>query len=500
MLNYAYPEVWDPHIAGTLAVNAAIGPLYNQVVEFNPLNPSEIIGDLAKRWEVTDGGLTYIFHLHEHVTWWDGRDLTAEDVVFSINRMIEPGKPRPRVGLLRPYIKSAEVIDRNTVQVTLNYPSAAFLQFLAVDYMKIVPKHLLEAGVDINVWENIVGSGPFKIKGARRGDSVTYERNPNYFKKGRPYLDGLTIVAITDKGTVAAAFRAGKIVLTTAAFNLDVDDVLKLEPELRGKYRVYWQEPVNNPFHIFPNVQKQPWKDLRVIKALRLATDLHEIQKAFGAGKYIIGSPFLPGSWWGSTVEELFKRPGYRIPKDKDIAEAKTLLKEADYEPPSKLGKRVITTPTVQFFPDLAQLWAAQMKRNLGLEVEVKIVDSPTGVNAYVSGDFDLGVWGYGPNILDPDDLVNAAYGPGVRNYTRWKNPEFLEMLEQQRREQDRTRRRQILRKMEEFLFTEDPYIEVVWLRWPYLVSDKVRTEAGAFVVPETVQTILKQEHWWLEK
>src|SRR5919197_3113884 len=215
ILNVGYPEVWDPHIAGTVLANAAVSPLYNQVVEFNPINPSEIIGDLAKNWEVKDDGLTYIFHLHEQVRWWDGKDLTAEDVAFSINRMIEPGKPRPRVGLLRPSMKSAEAIDRNTVKVFLRYPSPSFLKFLAVDYMKVVPKHVIEAGVDINVWENIVGSGPFKITGARRGDSVTYERNPGYFKKGRPYLDSLTILAITDAGTAAAAVKAGKIAMTT---------------------------------------------------------------------------------------------------------------------------------------------------------------------------------------------------------------------------------------------------------------------------------------------
>jgi ABC-type transport system substrate-binding protein len=85
----------------------------------------------------------------------DGRDLTAEDVAFSVNRMIESGKPRPRVGLLRPYVESARALDRHTVRVRLHYPSPAFLQFFAVDYMKVVPKHIVEAGVDINVWENI---------------------------------------------------------------------------------------------------------------------------------------------------------------------------------------------------------------------------------------------------------------------------------------------------------------------------------------------------------
>src|SRR5262244_1329969 len=144
ILSVAYPEVWDPHLAGMVAGLAAVGPVYNQVVEFNPLNPTEIIGDLAQSWEVTDAGGTYTFFLHENVKWWDGKDLTAEDVAFSLKRMIEPGKPRPRVGLLRPYVKAIGVVDRNTVRIELNFPAPAFLPLLAVDFMKIVPKHVVE--------------------------------------------------------------------------------------------------------------------------------------------------------------------------------------------------------------------------------------------------------------------------------------------------------------------------------------------------------------------
>jgi hypothetical protein len=122
--------------------------------------------------------------------------------------MIEPGKPRPRVGLLRPMTKGAEAAGPHTVRARLHYSSPSFLRFVAVDYMKVVPKHVVQRGVDINAWENIVGSGPFKIKAARRGDSVTFERNPGYFKKGRPYLDGLTLVGIT-----VAALRPTLLIL-----------------------------------------------------------------------------------------------------------------------------------------------------------------------------------------------------------------------------------------------------------------------------------------------
>ena len=500
VLNYAYPESWDPHISGTLAANAAISPMYNQVVEFNPLNPKEVIGDLAKGWEVSDDGTVYTFQLHENVHWWDGQALTAEDVAFSINRMIEPGQPRPRVGLLRPSTKQAEVVDPYTVRVHLNYPSPSFLPFLAVDYMKVVPKHVIEAGKDINNWQNVVGSGPFKIVKARRGDSVTYERNANYFKPGLPYLDRLTVLAMSDAGTAAAAIKANKIVMTTAATALSIDDMVKLATDLKGRVSLYWQPEVTDGWHVFANVEREPWTDLRIIQALRLATDQQEHQQAFGEGHYKMGAPFPVGSWYGSTTEELLKLPGYRQPKDSDIADAIALLKAAGYESPSKLGQRVLNTGTVSFIPDVAQLWVAQMRRNLGLDIKIKLLDGPTTVQAQISGDFDLSIFGYGFNIADPDDWVNAVYGPGARNYTRWKNPTFLEMFAKQSREVDRDQRRQILRHMEQFLQTvEDPYIQLNWKPWVYLASDKVRTAAGPFVTPPTIQTVLKHEHWWLD-
>jgi ABC-type transport system substrate-binding protein len=109
-------------------------------------------------------------------------------------------------------------------------------------------------------------------------------------------------------------------------------------------------------------------------------------------------------------------------------------------------------------------------------------------------------MWGYAYNIDDPDDYVNALYGPGARNYTRWKQPKFLEMLAQQSKEVDREKRRQILRQMEKSLLTEeDPYIQILWKSWTYLVNDKVRTEGGSFVTPPSLQTIHKNEHLWLE-
>lgn len=209
--------------------------------------------------------------------------------------------------------------------------------------------------------------------------------------------------------------------------------------------------------------------------------------------------PFPPDAWYASRTEDILKMPGFRDPKDPDIDDAVAILKEAGYETPAKLGKRVLTVPIVLYWPDVAQLWAQQMRRNLGLEIELKLVDVPTAVTTWVSGDFDMGSWGYGYNITDPDDYVNAIYGPGSRNYTRWKNPKFLDMLKIQLSELDKPKRLETLRAMENMLFEESPYIELFWAKRNYIVSDKLRTAAGPFVPAETIQTALKWEHVWLQ-
>ena len=305
-INSCAPEHWDAHQAGTLCAQWGFSPLYNQVVEFNPIKPSEVIGDLAESWDVQDGGLTYIFKIRQGVKWADGTDLTTEDVAFSINRMIEPG-PRPRSGLLRPSTESAEVVDDSTVRVNLKFPSASFINFLAVDYMKVLPKHTLDAGVDLKLWENANGSGPYLPDQFRRGDVWKHRKNPDYFKEGRPYFDTIESFFIRDPGTIAAAYSTERVHI---GGNLSIEATVKLGEELEGRYTVHWRRNTGGQ-HFFGNVEKEPWNNLNIIKALRWATDLWEIREAFGQGQKPIGAPFAPQSFYGSTLEELVVRPGY---------------------------------------------------------------------------------------------------------------------------------------------------------------------------------------------
>jgi peptide/nickel transport system substrate-binding protein len=476
-------------------------------VEFNPVNPGEIIGDLAKSWEFSDDGMSVTFVLHDNATWSDGQPVTAEDAAFSVNRMIEPGEPRPRVGLLRTSTKDAEALGPHTLKVNLNFPSAAFLPFLAVDYMKVVPKHVIEAGIDINEHQNIVSGGPFMPDETRRGSFWRHERNPDYFKEGRPFFDSLTMNNILDPGTIVAAFKTGQVDWSSLASRLSVEDALALEEALRGEYSVHWTAG-NNAVWVNVNTENEPWDDLRVIQAFRLATDQTELQKGIGGGRYLVGAPFPTNSWYGHTEEELAQLPGYGgMPgstrtKQDDIDDAIALLKEAGYDPPSTLGTRAVQTSPVGWFADLVQLWAQQMRRNLGVDMEVKLIDINTMINTMISGEFDMALWGYGVSISDPDDYVQAIYGDGPKNYTNYVDPELQELFNQQSVELDPVKRQQILRQMETMLLEgqRDANIPLEWATNFNVVSDRIRTEAGAYVPPQSIQTILKWEHMWFEE
>lgn len=503
----AYPSQWDPHLGTGLESNCAISPLYNQIVEFNPVKPDEIIGDLAKTWKSAADGMSFTFTLHDNAKWIDGEPITAEDVAFSVNRMIEAGEPRPRVGLLRAATKDAEALGPHTVKVNLIFPSAAFLPFLAVDYMKVVPKHIIEAGIDINEHQNIVSGGPFMPDETRRGSFWRHERNPNYFKEDRPFFDSLTMNNILDPGTIVAAFETDAVHWTSMAPRLSVEDALAIEENLKGKYTVHWTV-ANLAVWVNVNTEKDPWSDLRVIQALRLATDQTELQKGVGASRYLVGAPFPTNSWYGHTEAELAQLPGYGgMPgsirtKQDDIDDAIALLKEAGYDPPSELGKRVIQTAPVLWFSDLVQLWAQQMRRNLGLEMETKIIDINTHVQGMISGEFDMALWAYGVNIADPDDYVQSVYMGGARNYTNYVDPELQELFDKQSSEPDTIERQKILRQIETLLLEgqRDANILIEWATNFNVMSDKVRTEAGAYVPPQTIQTILKWEHMWFEE
>jgi peptide/nickel transport system substrate-binding protein len=494
-------NIYECNNISTCAVGVI--PLYNQIVEFNPETDelTDISGDLAKSWELAPDGMTYIFHLHNNAQWHDGKPVTAADVVFSLDSMADPVLPRPLVGDLKPYYKSSRAIDSKTVEVTTKFPSAAFLPYLTVEMMKIWPKHHVETGVDMKLPQNQLGSGPFKLVEYKRDVSFEYTRNPNYFKEGKPYFDGLKYFIIIDHGSIIAAFKAGQVLMsTTMVSNLNNAEALQLEKDMQGKGKVYWGGPVGMA-GLLVNVSVKPFDDVRVRRAIALALHRQAFVKTFSAGMDFIGTPFQPNFWYYLTEAELAKLLGYRElngeKHPEDIAEARRLLAEAGF--PNGFETTLLARTIVEFV-DMNALIGDQLKKFLNINATIKVVDSATGLAAYDKGDFELSGTGSATLVPDPDAVFSQLYlKRAVRNYTHvWFNPRIEEIYELQARELDPEKRKALILETDKILREVDipTFIGLYWSMRSWYVDNRIKN----FHVPPSLYAGLKHEHLWLER
>jgi len=472
------------------------------LVEYDPETDdlTDIRGDLARDWVLAPDGVTYTFRLHEKAKWWDGRPVTAEDVVFSLDRIVEPGKVRPRAGRLAPYYKSSRVIDPLTVEVTTKFPAPAFIPVLATDYMPILPKHHVETGVDLSKPENALGSGPFKLKSFKRDVSGVYERNPAYFKEPYPYFDGITQFILVEKGSIIAAFKTEQVLFSsTMVTNLQAPDSLKIQEDTKGQVIAHKSPPIGGPL-LSMNTKKKPFDDARVRKAIYLAVDRQAIIKAITGGLDILGTPMPPGYWWGPADKEfaeLANMPGLRQPKDADIADAKKLLADAGYGPNNPLKVTYKALIVVEFV-DVAQVVADQL-RKVNIEATVKPVELATGLAEANAGDFEMLQVGEGPIVMDPDIMIQGVWMKGgVRNYSNWSDPRIDELYELQQRELDQTKRRAYVDEVSNIILKgEGPSIyPLYWTPRYWMVNKKIKN----FHMVGTVNAMVKNEHLWLEK
>jgi len=491
------PELWDPHRAATRHSAQATRSLYNTLVMYSPVPPTDqIVGDLAKSWEVSADGLTYTFYLHEQAKWWDGKPVTADDVVYSLNRMVEPGQPRPRTGALKAYYDSSRAIDPTTVEVKTKFPAPAFLSFLAADYMVILPKHVLEAGIDINVPDNIVGSGPFKPAGFQRGAFYAFERNPTYWKAGLPLLDGARIHIITDKGRALTALMTEQVLghIPASGSGFTIRQAEAIERDSRGRVKI--QRILSGPGGIFVNFKRKPFDDPRVRRAIYLAIDREELNQAIYGGQAGPATVFRPGSV--TPVEEVRQWPGHRYTADgqkdpRDLEEAKRLLAEAGY---ANGFEAEYMYRNIWTYGDEAPFVKAQLAK-IGITLTLKVVESAAGLAAYAAGEYDIGRIDHGITIDDPDEIFTSIYLPGgARNQLGYEDPRLRDLFEKQVREPNPEKRRALLAQAEDIIRQgETHWINIWWFPQVTPINVKVKN----FHLGPTIHVLNTLEHIWFD-
>ena len=516
------PDHWDLHQSCCNPGPAASRDLFNNLLIYDPTDQLTIVGDLAKSWEWSDDGLTVTFRLWEEAVWSDGQPVTADDVVFSLDRMIEKDVSRPRVKNITPYYDGSVAVDPNTVAVSTKFPTpAAFLPFLAVDFMSIQPKHVLEGREDVEDYfddpENIVGSGAFiYVPGSLEiGQSWEFERNPNYFKDGLPFVDSKQTFVITDKDRFVTAFMNDQIDVVHRGSLLPLTDMVsfKSDWESRGLGVVY------SPGFTLQGLTNMKWTappfdDPKVRRAVFLAIDRKELADIDKLGFAKMGQPFFPGSPWASSDETVATWPGFRYVDESgelylgdpigvdgltkhpdDIAEAKRLMVEAGHADGFDANYHTYTANK-----NVPVILKQQLSDILGIELNINITDTAATIAAEQEVDFSHFVSVHnGPNIVDPDDLLSGVYLAGApRNPIDYEDPRIRDLFEKQKSEADLTARQALIREAEAIILEgEHHMIQYYWYGDPrWIVPNRVKN----YVPRQTVQYGMGVEHLWLEE
>ena len=461
--DYGDPGRLDVHAESPLVVQQATAGVYSSLLQYDPDDPKKIIADLAERWTASPDGKTYTFHLRKGVKWHDGQPFSAADVKATFDRLLNPDFKSPKCGArLKPMVASVEVLDPHTVQFRLKAP-APFIPSIASAWCRVAAKHILAKYGDLNQPEAQIGTGPFKFKKYERGSVIEWEKNPNYFIPGLPYLDGVKQFILVGGPTQLAAAKAGKIMLWDAW-----PPMRKTQADELGRARQdvdIYQASINTIFLIYLNSQKPPFNNPDLRRAVNLAIDRQEVvAKALeGAGVPCgILDPKLSGDF-ALPLEEVNKIPGCRQPKDQDIAEAKKLVEKHH---PNGVDIE-IAVRSVGNYVDRAQLVIAQL-RKVGIRGTLKTHESAAGFAAFGKGDFTLiATQDRAMDVNDPSGVFHIAYTTaGGSNWGRMSDPKVDELADRALRESNKDKRRQAYWELQRYILTrgDTATVAVAWV------------------------------------
>ncbi|MBI2910240.1 MAG: ABC transporter substrate-binding protein [Chloroflexi bacterium] len=450
---------FDTHQVQTIGAQSPFASAYNLLIEYDPLDETKLKGDLAARWEVSADALTYTFLLNEGVKFHNGRTLTSEDVKFNLDRIAFP--PRGMLSVRADLFRSVDKIeapDARTVRITLKRPQPSFLSTVALPLNFIFAPEVIKEKGDMK--RDILGTGPFKLQSYTEGVSMRMQRNPDYFVKGRPYLDGVTTYIIVDETARIAALRTKQVLLLPLHAEVtapQAEALQKTEPRLKVEKKVQVAM-----IALLPNLQKRPWDDVRVRQAVNLLIDREAAAKVVRAGGHYPGYGYVqPGSPWALGDQELMSMPGFRKPKDQDVTEAKRLLAEAGY--PSGFKTTLMASTSVHV-KEAAEFSKTELAK-AGVEAEIRILETGVYRDRQLEGAFDITAVADTLTDPDPDFVLGELYLPGsARNPSKWTNSEYERLFTIQSMATDAAKRKETVAEMQRILHREAPRTIVTWI------------------------------------
>ncbi|MFH1485671.1 MAG: ABC transporter substrate-binding protein, partial [Chloroflexota bacterium] len=455
---------FDLHTSSSGIYLYPISPAYSGLVQYDPSNPGKVVPDLAEKWSVSSNGLEYTFVLRQGVQWHDGSPLTTGDVLLSLQRLRKHAHTGP--GLVP--VKNVLAPDDSTVKIVLNYLASSLVNYLALSWSAIMPKHIIDKKG--NMKNDIVGTGAFRFKRFERGSFIELDKNPGFFIPKRPYLDGIRTYFIPNEDTAIAALKTGRIDMTITG--ITDSGAMRIRETFKGGTAAQFKGGQWRAVYL--PVDKSPWTDIRIRRAVHLAVDRQAAIKVLMGGMAELGSQ-VPEALGGIPVAELVKRPGYRQPKDADIAEAKRLLAEAGYA--SGLRTSMLYRKGSEY--ESQAVFMADQLRKLDIEIALKTVDDATFYDIRDKRTYETFSHRRPMSVNEPDDIFMKEYKTGANdNWSNLSDPELDRLIDLQSREQDPEKRKTVVRqaneRIEELATTIMLCWAGYWRTWGPQVKDYV--------------------------
>lgn len=426
-----------------------VSPLkYNKDIELVPY--------AAEKFDILNDGKLLKFTMRKDIRWFDGAPLTAEDVEFTYNMMIDPETPTAYAADYLA-VKEFRLTGKYTFEVEYDKPYARSLVTWAHD---ILPKHLLE-GEDLTTTDfarNPVGAGPYKLKEWENGRRLVLEANDDYFE-GRPYIDEIVYRIIPDVSTQFLELKSGNLDsmgLTPQQYSFQTSGSKWDNNYNKYKYLSF------SYAYLGYNLEREMFKDVRVRKAINYAVDKEEIVKGvlLGLGVPAMG-PYKPGTW---VYNDRIKPYGF------DPEKARELLAEAGWKDSDSDGVLDRDGKSFEFTiltnqGNSRRIKAATIIQNrlkqIGIKVEIRTVEWAAFIKEFVDkGNFDAIVMGW--NIIQDPDIYNVWHSskavPGGLNITGYRNAEVDKLLVEGRQTFDQRKRKKIYDRIQEIMYEEQPY------------------------------------------
>lgn len=457
------PPSYDGHRESTFAMLHWTRPFYSVLIHVNPENPAsptDFVGDLAIEVpEPTDGGKKYTFRLRPNAKFWDGQPVTAHDVVASFNKIIFPpeGVKSARKGFYT-MVEKVTAADDMTVVFELKYPSSAFIPALANPYNYIYSAKKLAQ--DMRWYEkNILGSGAFIFVKHERGQYLDGKRNPNYYHKGLPYLDGFHAILAKQQSQRENAIREGTAMIEFRGFPPRSRDILL---RALGDQITVQECDWNTIQLVSPNHLVKPFDDSRVRRALSLAIDRWRGSEYLSRVAIVktVGGVVMPGHPLAATRAELEQIAGYWPDIEKSRAEARRLLREAGVPEgfTFKFNVRDIDQPY-----KIVASWVVKQWEGIGLNPEQVILPTKSYWKALrdpasgyqVSIDFHTGA--VTNPLLDVAKFISSDRS-GI-NFANYTDRTLDDLFDKMNRTLDVTEQRRLMRRFEKWMLDEQAHM-----------------------------------------